>query len=312
MKNFKSKNLLFIVLLILSCLFAFSSVTVAVRMNNSRIDLLKENNENIEKCKKIENDSENYEWCREILNEKNLYLYDSLDPFELKEQVSFYIFYGFNSFLFIFVIIIGSCYYVTHYLKNSIIHLSNNRVKYSNIRKELFISSWKFSVIVPVVFIICYLIVCLYSKSLIISSVVMDSSLLYEYGLGNNILVYFFKDIFNAFMLGLVYTSICLIIARKEHNYILAVIKSFIVIIGIELLIEVFINQLLLFGIFNVDSGMILSIIDIREMTLSYGFWPKLITLVVEVIISFILVFISYRNKETLVIDCEKNNEKEK
>ena len=310
MKNFKNKNLFFIIVLILFVCFALSSVRVANDVKNNQENLSNSHQKTIEDCNKVVEGETNYEVCQIILKEDNSY--EKLDIYDLGfEIINNYIFYGYNVFFFLFIIIAGSCLYVTKYLRSEILKNTNHRKSYGIIKKELFISSWKYAIIVPVMLLICYIIMYIYTNTYIISDIDMEANNLNEYNFGNNMLFYNLKDLYNALVLGLIYTNVTLLIARKEHNYILAVIKSFLAIIGIELFLEIVLNGLVLPVVFKFYDGGFLNIIDMSALQLSSGFYPKIIFITVLMIISFVLVFISYKDKESLIIDCEKNDDGE-
>lgn len=310
MKNFKNKNLFFIIVLILSICFALSSVRVANDVKNNQENLSNSHQKTIEDCNKVVEGEPNYEVCQIILKEDNPY--EKLDIYDLGfEIINNYIFYGYNVLFFLFIIIVGSCLYVTKYLRSEILKNTNHRKSYGKIKKELFISSWKYAIIVPVMLLICYIIMYIYTNTYIISDINMETNNLNEYNFGNNMLLYNLKDLYNALVLGLIYTNVTLLIARKEHNYVLAVIKSFLAIIGIELFLEIVLNGLVLPVVFKFYDGDFLNIIDLTALQLSSGFYPKIIFITVLMIISFVLVFISYKDKESLIIDCEKNDDGE-
>ncbi len=310
MKNFKNKNLFFIIVLILSICFALSTVKVANNVKSNQEILSNNYKKTIEDCNKVVEGKPKYETCQIILKDDNPY--EKLDIYDLGfEIINNYIFYGYNVFFFLFIIIAGSCLYVTKYLRSEIIKNTNHRKSYRKIKKELFISSWKYAIIVPVMLLICYIIMYIYTNTYIISDINMETNNLNEYNFGNNMLLYNLKDLYNALVLGLIYTNVTLLIARKEHNYVLAVIKSFLAIIGIELFLEIVLNGLVLPVVFKFYDGDFLNIIDLTALQLSSGFYPKIIFITVLMIISFVLVFISYKDKESLIIDCEKNDDGE-
>ena len=310
MKNFKNKNLFFIIVLILSICVALSSVRDANDVKNNQENLSNSHQKTIEDCNKVVEGEPNYEVCQIILKEDNPY--EKLDIYDLGfEIINNYIFYGYNVLFFLFIIIVGSCLYVTKYLRSEILKNTNHRKSYGKIKKELFISSWKYAIIVPVMLLICYIIMYIYTNTYIISDINMETNNLNEYNFGNNMLLYNLKDLYNALVLGLIYTNVTLLIARKEHNYVLAVIKSFLAIIGIELFLEIVLNGLVLPVVFKFYDGDFLNIIDLTALQLSSGFYPKIIFITVLMIISFVLVFISYKDKESLIIDCEKNDDGE-
>lgn len=73
MKNFKNKNLFFIIVLILSICFALSSVKVANDVKNNQENLSNNHQKTIEDCNKVVEGETNYEVCQIILKEDNPY-----------------------------------------------------------------------------------------------------------------------------------------------------------------------------------------------------------------------------------------------
>ena len=69
---------------------------------------------------------------------------------------------------------------------------------------------------------------------------------------------------------------------------------------------------MLLAGVFKYYYGTFLNIIDIVAFRESFGFGKEFIFTTGITILSFALVFLAYKDKEMLVIDCEKNDEKDK
>ena len=103
-------------------------------------------------------------------------------------------------------------------------------------------------------------------------------------------------------------------VVRKQHNYFLAVIESFLVIIGIELFMEEVVYQLF----FNLllkdyDTGLLFNIIN--PITFRVGECGGVARLLIFSFLCFLIsaigVMFIYHNKEKLVIDCEKNKDKE-
>ena len=138
MKNFKSKKLFFIILLIGTAVFALSSVNIANLAEEDRLFFKEDREQKIDECKNVSEDSEKYGYCQAVIERENDY--DHLEVYDLKSRiVDEYIFKGMNVYYFIIIIVIGACIYITKYFKSGIIKFTNSREKYRNIKKELFL-----------------------------------------------------------------------------------------------------------------------------------------------------------------------------
>ena len=104
--------------------------------------------------------------------------------------------------------------------------------------------------------------------------------------------------ILNIFLYSCIFINISLIILRKQHNYILAIILSFLCYVGIELFLEVAVN-IEISNLFNIISPFMFSN--------QFGIENLLIFTFVVFGISILGLYLSYRNKEKLIIDCKNN-----
>ena len=109
------------------------------------------------------------------------------------------------------------------------------------------------------------------------------------------------------------YVNIGLCVARKHHNYFIAIALTLLSIIGIELFLEVGVSVLIFNIILNnhTNVGILFNIINMVAFNDQYGFGTCMIVPSILMIISSIVVFKFYKNKEDLIIDCEKNEVKE-
>ena len=208
------------------------------------------------------------------------------------------------------IIIAGSSYYITKYLRNRIILNDITREKYKKIIKKLFFSAWKYALIVPIMLFIIYFILFLKVDNFSFSEGITDTSGFVGTIFENNLIFLFFTIFLKSFILSMVYININLIISRKEHNYIFSIIKTYLFIVGLEILFEtvirIFINKL---GTF--EYGILFNIINIYTYPYVEKGLAQIFILFGILLISFVPLLLVYRNKEQLIIDIEKNDNKE-
>ena len=266
-------------------------------VNNSRIM----NENEISKCKQL---NESYtsdrqkEYCEKLFNTD---LNPETDYFYLLSNLDSYTPLSSNLIL-ILLIILSSCYYVSKYLKNNIVTYDLTRENYKKIKHKLLINAY-----IPALAITIFTIIKLIIFYLI------TNNFNYSEGLGWNLsnlanpllflLVYVLIVLFDA----LIYSNISLIVTRKIHNFIITSILSYLVVFGIELFLEIVLSAIICTSLFNSDIGIVFNIINFGNFNDSYGLLLPLIVQVVIYIITSIIVYISYKNKENLVIDCEAN-----
>lgn len=103
------------------------------------------------------------------------------------------------------------------------------------------------------------------------------------------------------------YVNICLSIARKQHNFIISLILSYLTLFCIQIFFEV-ILALIPSIIFKSEFGLIFTAMGIIDYQDSFGvIYPFLFSIVIATI-STIIVYYLYKDKEKISIDCQKNN----
>ena len=239
---------------------------------------------------------------------------DELDMYDLPTY-SFYSLYEngqeafldiINEFIIIAMLILFTTNLITKYMKNAIIKVELTRKKYKNILIDLSKKIMTISLIPVLAILFIYFFSYLYTGSL--SYNIQDiKSLFIGDILAEKRYIFLIINIINTFINALIITGITAIVCRKEHNFILASIKSIITVIGIELFLEIIVSSLLFNIIFKVDYGILFNIISIMTYDTTYGVYPKIIVNLNIAIVVFITLYLLYKNKEQLMQDCEKN-----
>ncbi len=93
--------------------------------------------------------------------------------------------------------------------------------------------------------------------------------------------------------------------ARKVHKFFPAIILSYIAYCGIELFLEVIFNPLVNL-VFNTDVGHTFKLMTPFTFNIYLGEVSMMAFIIIILILSTIAVYLSYYNKEKLIIDCEK------
>lgn len=293
------KKYMFTILLVL---FMFTTFIVGlVRFTHWKDNSINETLAEIEKCENLQEDykSESHkEYCEKLFyyNKDEL----KLAYFDVMTYVEDFIPLSSN-FILIFFMVISSCHYITKYLRNNIIANDVQREKYNTIKLKLLVSSW-----MPALAITCVIII-----RMIVYYYLTNN---FNYNVGTtiwqsesleNISLFFISYILVTLFDLLIYANVCLIVARKKHNFLLCTILSYLVIIGIELFLEIFINIVICTNILHLDIGIVFNIINFGYYNDSYGIFIPIIISFVIFVITFIITNILYQNKESLIIDCE-------
>lgn len=121
--------------------------------------------------------------------------------------------------------------------------------------------------------------------------------------LGTFILVY----IINMFLHSIFYINLGLLYCKKYSNILVNIVLSYITFIAMDILMEIFIGNLLLavvLNIHNVTDSLNLFNIWIYDNVISLPF--SIAYALILVIVSTIIVHFIYRNKEGVIIEVEK------
>lgn len=103
------------------------------------------------------------------------------------------------------------------------------------------------------------------------------------------------------------YVNITLLVARKNYNYIISIITSYLVFIFTELFIEIILRKLL-FKFIPFRYFKLISLSNVFYFSDEFGIISAIVFPLILFIISSILVYLGYKDKEKVLIDAETNN----
>ncbi len=170
------------------------------------------------------------------------------------------------------------------------------------IMKEVYKNIW----IIPT--IILYLFVCSYMLSGHFDyHFSYDSSYAtYEIQYLKNFGIFFVCYIMNFLVQSILYINLGLICLRKSKNIIITILETYLLFIGIEIFLEIFINEFILYNIFGINLFGFLNILDIYTFSYTIGLIPYLALSFTITLLSLIAVKILYKNKEKTFIEWER------
>lgn len=311
MKKTKLKDKVFLPIIILFMLIGLITAIVGCIEYKDNRELLKEDFiHTIERCKNLKEETieGEIEWCQKViandLSEFDTNASDVYELFILDEGLRLVL----HEFIVIAVVVLGSAYYITKYLRNRVILNDITRENYKAIIKKLFLSSWKYALLIPTMLLTIFITITLLVEHFQVSQDILVFSS-YEGIFQNNLLLYYVSLLVQSFVLSIIYININLIVSRKEHNYILSIIKTYLLIVGIQIFFEAVITNL--FYKFNSGFGHLFNILNLYTNPFTRYNFGYIFVLLGILAVSFIPLFLSYKNKEKLIIDCEKNDNKE-
>ena len=303
MKEILKRNKLVVVVI------AVVSIVILFSVNSVLKDVEKSNvyrSQLIQQCKedmKGEILDEGYlKTCKEVIKDENI----KIDFYTIFSELLVWKIHYFNAIAFL-IITIPTLFNICKILKNKYILNSLTRENYNSFMKKYLKVAYKYTWILPFIAIFAIFLVGINSTfnpeySIKFSTVVWSKDLI------SNPIVFIVLYILNIIFYSFTFVNISLIIARKQHKYIPCVILSYIFYIGLELFLEVGLNMLISNIIFKSDFGIIFNIMNLFMFNDVFGVSTLLLFSFIVMLISFAFVYLMYRNKERLIIDCEKNN----
>lgn len=300
--KFLKRNLFVIVFIIVVFGYVFNGISKSVN-EFQQIDKRKENI--ALKCETDLSDennsySDNYiKYCENILSYKDdkFSFYNYLSDMAI-EKCGLVV-----GYLGLLVVLVPALYYVCRLLKNGYIVNYLTRKNYLSFLKCLFGKAYRFVWILPLIAII---MICVSLKYGVIQNNT-NTLTLWMSDITNNIYLFIILYLISIFMYSCMFINFGLIVARYQNNYFLSLVLSYVIFFGLELFLELFSAS----GVCNVFfkdycGGSFFNIMDAFTFNDAYGVSSVMLFSFVMLVISFVGVFLAYRNQEKLVIKSER------
>ena len=302
MFKFLKRNLFVIVFIIVVFGYVFNGISKSVN-EFQQIDKRKENI--ALKCETDLSDennsySDNYiKYCENILSYKDdkFSFYNYLSDMAI-EKCGLVV-----GYLGLLVVLVPALYYVCRLLKNGYIVNYLTRKNYLSFLKCVFGKAYRFVWILPLIAII---MICVSLKYGVIQNNT-NTLTLWMSDITNNIYLFIILYLISIFMYSCMFINFGLIVARYQNNYFLSLVLSYVIFFGLELFLELFSAS----GVCNVFfkdycGGSFFNIMDAFTFNDAYGVSSVMLFSFVMLVISFVGVFLAYRNQEKLVIKSER------
>lgn len=303
MKKFIKNNIA--VLIAFLILFIFSTILCIRNIKSARINE-ESRIEGIEVCKEILKHDKYNEICLENIDAKpkkrstlKTY-YDVINDNVSYNSISLCtVFY----FLIPFLVIVSSLYNISKKFKNQDIKNHLTRESYNKYIKEIFLDSYKSVFIWPMITILLFMFSYIISNG---SFEIIDTNSSFSYEILSNPVAFMLSNLLNTIFMSFFWTNIALLIVPDTRNYIVSVLESIMIYFGIALT-NTFFVILLISKILNKDVEKYLDFLDVytynNRNLLSFNILCLSIAL-----ISGLLVYLKYKNKEKIIMKLERNS----
>lgn len=303
MKKFIKNNIA--VLIAFLILFIFSTILCIRNIKSARINE-ESRIEGIEVCKEILKHDKYNEICLENIDAKpkkrsTLKTYydiinDNVSYNSISLCTAFY-------FLIPFLVITSSLYNISKKFKNQDIKNHLTRESYNKYIKEIFLDSYKSVFIWPMITILLFMFSYIISNG---SFEIIDTNSSFSYEILSKPVMFMLSNLLNTIFMSFFWTNIALLIVPDTRNYIVSVLESIMIYFGIALT-NTFFVILLISKILNKDVEKYLDFLDVytynNRNLLSFNILCLSIAL-----ISGLLVYLKYKNKEKIIMKLERNS----
>lgn len=303
MKKFIKNNIA--VLIAFLILFIFSTILCIRNIKSARINE-ESRIEGIELCKEILKHDKYNEICLKNIDVKpkkrsTLKTYydiinDNVSYNSISLCTAFY-------FLIPFLVITSSLYNISKKFKNQDIKNHLTRESYNKYIKEIFLDSYKSVFIWPMITILLFIFSYIISNG---SFEIVDTNSSFSYEILSKPVVFMLSNLLNTIFMSFFWTNIALFIVPDTRNYIVSVLESIMIYFGIALT-NTFFVILLISKILHRDVEKYLDFFDVytyynRELI------PFNILCLSVALISGLLVYLKYKNKEKIIMKLERNS----
>lgn len=303
MKKFIKNNIA--VLIAFLILFIFSTILCIRNIKSARINE-ESRIEGIEVCKEILKHDKYNEICLENVDAKpkkrsTLKTYYDIinDNVNYNSTSLCTVFY----FLIPFLVITSSLYNISKKFKNQDIKNHLTRESYNKYIKEILLDSYKSVFIWPMITILLFMFSYIISNG---SFEIIDTNSSFSYEILSKPVVFMLSNLLNTIFMSFFWTNIALLIVPDTRNYIVSVLESIMIYFGIALT-NTFFVILLISKILNKDVEKYLDFLDVytynNRNLLSFNILCLSVAL-----ISGLLVYLKYKNKEKIIMKLERNS----
>ena len=207
----------------------------------------------------------------------------------------------FNILLF-FVVVLPIAFYICSLFKNNFLKNFLTRDTYKNFKKKLWKYTYSNALIFPTILLIAFILCAILSNSYYVNIVeAMGVTVL------DNPILYVALYLLGIICFSITYANIFLISVRKNHNPFIALIVSLLIFMGAGLFLETSLSKFLDIIAVNKNYIDLFSLINPFHFSIEFGLIPTIIMHLILPTITSIIVYFCYRNKEKLLLDCEKN-----
>lgn len=213
-----------------------------------------------------------------------------------------------NNFMFLdlilfLLIVIPTLYNLSDLLSDKTIIHNMVKESFSKIKFNIFRKGYRYIWFYPTI-ILFFFIICLF-----ISTNKETSTFLYtNINLPSSPIYVIIMYLLNTLFLTGTYLNLALIGLRIKHNYFLAILTSLLIFLITEVFLSIFINKLLIYSILNKTNYQgLFSIIGIFNIKIDnvINFNLRIFISFIIFLITFIITYLMYKNKEKLVISME-------
>lgn len=302
MKKFIKNNYITVISFSILLIFAIYNIANYTKWYDNYAKVV---GQSIEECKKgyLEEQKES---CEILLKQASTEEISSDYYYMSREVLSNFGIIYYITFLFVTIPVIHN---VCKVFKNKELIYEMTRQNYSDFKKKIFKEAYLKSLIIPLLLLIIFIITFIFCKGSA-GNIYFEEFM--EEGFLEKVIspfLYTFTILIRSFLISIIYINISLIVVRKNHNFYIASILSYLLFIGIEVVLEGVIGRILLNNILKTNSMEIyINILNMFNLNFGKGYIMLYIPIIIILILSFIILHIKYKNKEKLIIDCEKNN----
>ena len=247
--------------------------------------------------------TEKEEFCVSILDDEN-----KIEFFELFQETTFHFSNVNYMFLFIILTVITSSVFTCSYLKHKVLITELPRSNFKKVKKKIFNNAYISSLIFLCIAIGLIVIPLIYTKNLSSINFIHSNASVWSETTLRNPYLFLILYILNIFVCSLIYINITLLVCRYYHNFLIAIILSFLSIVGLEIVLEILFGGIICTYLIKTDIGVLFNIInELLFCNDSYGILSMMIVPFTIMVITFIMVHLAYKDKEKLIISMEEN-----